>query len=224
MLRYDRPPKNYRGNRLVTAPAFEPVDLEDLKQHLRYTEDDQDAHLRSLIEESREQLEEYAGMAFINQTWRMTLDDWTNYYDTWWDGARVGATTELHSHGTRSIHLQKFPLVSVDTVTTYNEAGTANPITIADVFDIDLNSFPGRLSLKSGQTWPVASRPTNAVEIVYTAGYGTTASVVPSPIRQAIRNLAAYYFEHRGDECTPTDALLKSGSMEIMRKYTLARI
>jgi uncharacterized phiE125 gp8 family phage protein len=78
--------------------------------------------------------------------------------------------------------------------------------------------------LQRGATWPVALRANNAIEIVYTAGYGADASSVPAPLRRAVKQLAAYLYTHRGDMCDMGDAMHDSGAGSIMGQYKIKRV
>ena len=100
----------------------------------------------------------------------------------------------------------------------YDEASNETSVTVADTFDVDPYSIPGRMTLKAGQTWPVALRANNAIEIAFVAGY-TSAANVPATFKRAVKQLAAYNYSHRGDECDPADAYRASGAEAIMAQY-----
>jgi uncharacterized phiE125 gp8 family phage protein len=52
-----------------------------------------------------------------------------------------------------------------------------------------------------GGVWPTTIlRKTNGIEIKFKAGMATTPDQLPAGIKQAVLSLAAYYYEHRGDE------------------------
>ena len=80
------------------------------------------------------------------------------------------------------------------------------------------------MTLQQGATWPVALRSSAAIEIDYTAGYGVDATTVPAPIKRAIRQMAAYMYEHRGDGCEPKDALTASGAWAILNRYRVVEV
>ena len=50
---------------------------------------------------------------------------------------------------------------------------------------VDTASNPGRVALNQNSVWPTGLRSVNAVEIEFTAGYGT-ATDVPEAIKQGI--------------------------------------
>lgn len=218
--------QKHRGHRLETAPSslLGPVTLAELKRHLRITGSDEDEYLSDLLEETTKEVEDLTGLAFLTQSWKLTLDQWPSEAEDWWDGVREGPRSMLYGEASHDVlvELPRYPLSSVTSVTVYDTDGTSTAITVNDIFDVDIESFRGRLVLKYGQTWPVALRPTNAIEIVYAAGYGAAADV-PAPLKRAIKSMASYMYEHRGD-CSTEDAYSKSGAMSILRRYALVEI
>jgi hypothetical protein len=211
-----------RGDVLTSAPAVEPVTAAELRAHLVGVADS-DASLLVMITAAREDIESATGMALITQSWTITVDRWPSASEPWWDGVRQMSISAL-SGAPGWLRLSRWPLQSVESVTTYNEAGAATAVSVATVFDVDTAQTPGRLALKSGQTWPVALRPTNAIVVGYTSGYGDAGADVPGPIKRAIMQLAAYAYSHRGDDCDLGDAYFASGAAAIMARYKVARI
>jgi uncharacterized phiE125 gp8 family phage protein len=228
-LRPAVPLTQYRGHALVTAPVVDPVTAAELRTHLGFASDDTTGipttDAEAFITDARQIIEEYTGIAMINQSWRLVLDDWPYGREPWWDGVRQFSRTELYSQATmRSIFPPRYPLASITSCTVYDEASNSSAVTVADTFDIDTYSKPGRLTLKSGATWPVALRTSNAIEIVYVAGFGAAAVNVPGPLKRAVRQLAAYMYEHRGDACSAEDAMSKSGASLLINAYKVARL
>lgn len=209
----------HRGSVLVTAPASEPVTATELRSHLRADATElPDADANALITDARSEIEAITGLAFLTQTWRLALDRWPTGGEAWWDGVRDGAMSELYGNAVRAIAIPKWPLASITSCTVYDEAGTSSAVTVANVFDVDTYSIPGRMTLKSGAAWPVALRSSNAIEIVYVAGY-TSAANVPAPMKRAVKQLAAYLYAHRGDDCEPREAYVSSGAEAILGTY-----
>jgi len=56
-------------------------------------------------------------------------------------------------------------------------------------------------------------REINAIEIVYTAGFGDAATAVPPVVKRAVKQIAAYLYTHKGDDCGADDALAAAGSL-----------
>lgn len=217
----------HQGSVLVTGPAVEPVTAAELRAHLRAdTGILPDAEADALIEEARQEVEEQTGLALINQSWRLSLDQWPGARQGWWSGTMQASISEIY--GARGIvgtvDLPRYPVGSVTSVTVYDDASIATSVDVAAVFDVDTYQRPGRIRLKSGQAWPVALRPTNAIEVVYVAGYGAGADAVPSPLKRAIKLMASYMFQHRGDGCDATEAMGLSGAAAILSKYKVRRV
>src|ERR1043165_6670587 len=74
---------------LVTPPIREPLTLQQLKDHLRVTIDDDDAYITALIPVLRSRAERQTRRALITQTWDLFLDSWPT-----WDGYHGGRTFE----------------------------------------------------------------------------------------------------------------------------------
>ncbi len=58
-----------------------------------------------------------------------------------------------------------------------------------------------KIVLKNGSTWPsVVIRNVNGVQVKAALGYGSAASAVPSPIKEAIKIGVSRLYQHRGDD------------------------
>lgn len=220
-LRHTRTYYQDRGNRITSEPSIEPVTLAEMKVQLRIDGADDDDFLNDAITEARQEIEDLTNLALITQSWQLTIDRWPTGREQWWDGVRDGHINILAGPNA-SLDLPRFPLQSITTVTTYDEASNANAIVVADTFDVDTQQLPGRLTLKSGASWPTALRANNAIEIVYVAGYGDAATDVPAPLKRAIKNVVGYLYSHRGDDCDVSDAL--AGVMHTIDRYRVRKI
>lgn len=214
-----------RGSVLVTGPASEPITAVELRSHIRSDITElPDNEANEIIEEARQMIEDQTGLAFISQSWRISIDRWPGGQEAWWDGVRQMAISELYSAGQiTSLALPRWPLASITSVTVYDEDSNATAVTVADTFDIDIYQVPGRMTLKRGSTWPVALRANNAINIVYVAGYPNALSV-PATMKRAVKNLSAFLYTNRGDNCSPSEAMNKSGADQIIRIYKPQRI
>lgn len=157
---------------ITSGPSSEPVSLEELQTHLHFSTDD--SYLNSLIKAARIAAEHYTGRAFITRTVKAFADGW------------------------ESKLVLPFPKVTaITSVSYYNDDGVLTLLS-EDYYWKELNSEPTAVIRKYDVTYPELQdgRP-SAIEIVYTAGYGT-ASAVPDDIKHAIKLIATDYFEHRG--------------------------
>jgi uncharacterized phiE125 gp8 family phage protein len=213
-----------RGSVLVTSPESEPVSLLEMKRYLRIDDNSDDIVLSDQIMEARRFVEDQIGLAFISQSWRLAIDQWPAGGEAWWDGVREMSISELYRTSViQTLTLPKWPLVSVTSVTVYDEDSTATVINVANTFDVDVYQTPGRMTLKRGQTWPVALRANNAIEIVYVAGYANAAAV-PMTMKRAVRQLAAFMYNHRGDDCDASQAFADSGAASLVNQFKVMRV
>ena len=150
---------------LLSPPAAEPVTLQEMKDHFRVAENDEDGVIAGLLASAVRAVEARAGLALMTQNWRLTLD------------AAPAETLIL-------------PLAPVQTIDAVTVAGAA----------VDPSAYefapgaPGRL--RAAAPWPAPQEKIGDVEIDFTAGYGAAADV-PTPLRHAVKMLAAHFFENR---------------------------
>jgi uncharacterized phiE125 gp8 family phage protein len=160
---------------LLTGPSLEPVTLAEMKLWLKIDGSEDDTVINALIVSARLSVEAVTKRILITQSWRVVLDEW-----------RQGGL----------IRLPTGPLQSVTAARVYDAAGAATSVP-ASTFLVDNSSRSPRLIV----TGPVPSpgRVIAGIEIDCTLGYGATGSTVPEPLRLAIRLLATFWFENRGD-------------------------
>lgn len=183
------------GIRVTTAPSVEPIALADVKSYLRISGSAEDTLLNTMIETVRVFCEEFTGRALITQTITMTLDATNESHNMLWEGTRTGPYINFYKD---FISLAKAPLQSVTSVKTYDDADSATTINSSKYY-VDTSRDPGRVVLRTGETWPTALRVANAVEVVYVAGYGDAATDVPAPLKLGMMQHIAYLYDQRGD-------------------------
>jgi uncharacterized phiE125 gp8 family phage protein len=61
---------------LLTAPAVEPLSLDEARDYLRVETNDDDALIGALIAGARIHVEAQTRRALITQSWRLSLDAW----------------------------------------------------------------------------------------------------------------------------------------------------
>lgn len=157
---------------LVTPPALEPVSRDEAKAYLKVETDDDDALIDTMIAAARLHVEAATRRVLVSQAWRMVLDGWPPR---------------------RRIEIPLSPVISIDAVTVYDEAGDPAALPAADWL-ADVASVPARILVR--EAVPVGAA-FNGIEIDLTAGYGPAASDVPEPLRMAILQLVAQWHETR---------------------------
>jgi uncharacterized phiE125 gp8 family phage protein len=167
---------------LVTAPTVEPVSLVEAKAHLRVDIDDDDTLIAGLVTAAREYVERICRpqLALITQTWRLVLDDYPG----------------------NTIELRPYPLQSVTSIKTVDEAAAEATISSAD-YVVDTSSSPGRVRLKSSASWPSTDlQELNGFQVTFVAGFGDLGASVPQAIRQAMLLLLGHWYENREPQIT----------------------
>jgi len=169
----------------VTAPALEPLTLVDAKEHLRVTATSEDAYITTLITVARRSLEVMIQRALITRS----LKAYADYFPS----SRV---IELPFPPLVAVSALKY-IVSGSTTETYTTYAAAN-------YRVDVNSQPGRIILLDGYYWPDVWNNGDAVEISFTAGYGTGRTTIPKELIQALLLLISHWYVVRQPVITGT--------------------
>lgn len=157
----------------TVAPGIPAVGLEELKDHLRVTHDEEDSEIATYGLAAEEAVEAELSRALITQTWVLKLDR----FPCW------------------EIKMPRPPLQSVTSVQYLDSAGATQTLATS-VYTVDTTSTPGRIHLAYEQEWPTTQDVPNAVIVTYKAG-GTTAADVPHPTRQMVKLLVGEMYENR---------------------------
>lgn len=160
---------------LVTPATEEPVTREELKEHLKEDTADQDAHLSELIAAARGVAETYLRRALCAQQWRWTLDAFPC------------------TRTPRDVPMP--PLLSIDSVRYLDFAGAEQLLDPA-VYDVDVDSQPGRIARAYSQVWPSTYEALGAVRILFTAGWAD-AKDIPDPIKTGMKTLIGTWYLNR---------------------------
>ena len=176
----------------TTDASVEPVTLKEAKDHLRVDWATEDDAINRLIATARRQIEEWEWRAHITQTWTAEADDFDGITDT--DG---------------TIWLPRPNLISAASIKYWNTSNTQITLVENTDYEVDTSSRPGRIALVDGQSWPTVDERVNAVEIVYTAGYGSAASNVPEETKTAILLLVEHLHKRREGEVDGISTLLR---------------
>jgi uncharacterized phiE125 gp8 family phage protein len=175
---------------LVTAPTIEPIEINDLKLHLRIEldETDEDEYLEGLITAAREQVEDITHRAILTQTWKYYLESWPkeNFIKLPFGNLQSDPT------GT--------PVVAAPIIIWKDTAGTPTTLTLTTDYLVEKNGEGiGRIVLPYGEVWPSGTLyPSLPISIQYICGW-TTAALVPFQIKAAIKMICADLYEMRGE-------------------------
>ena len=154
----------------LTSPANLPVSLDEVKDHLRLSKNDDshDSHLQLLIEAATERLEDDIDRQIVEAQYVQS--------QLCWD-----VVDNLYG----SIKLYKRAITSIDSVKYYDADGVQQTLDPSKYY---YDSGRTRLWPAAGEQWPTATEEQhgNKIEITFTAGYGQSAVSVPRSMKAAI--------------------------------------
>ena len=169
---------------LVTAPATDAIDIEDVKGHLRIAHDTEDAQIALYLGTAIALLDGRDGWlssGMITQDWRVSVSKQDRF-------GRIFAPLK--------------PAQEVLSMGYYDRDDAAQALALDDYRTIVTDDY-AYVEPKTGNKWPsdISSRP-DAIFVTWRIGYGDDAASVPNPIKLAISLLVGHFFEHR--EATTT--------------------
>lgn len=163
----------------TAAPSIEPITNLEAKNFLRLDSDltQDDALIDTLIAAARLYAESYCNRSLISQSWQLLLDSFPSPQTF---GVPWGQPWSIPAN---AIQLERGPLISVQSVKYLDMGGTLQTMP-AGQYTVDASSPMPRIVPVFGAVWPVPLPQIGAVQVNYTAGYGTAAANVPAGIRQ----------------------------------------
>ena len=186
---------------LIVGPAAEPVSLADAKSWLKIDTSEDDDLIGALVTSARLIVESRTRRMLLTQTWRLVLDQWPR-----------GLVASLPFA----------PFQSVVAIRVY-DANALAQILPGELYTVD--AAPDRARLIFGAAPPAPGRPIAGIEIDLVVGYGDDPDAVPAPLRQAIRLLAARWFENRGDQLSdPAQERFPAQVAALLAPYSRARL
>lgn len=187
----------------VTAPTVEPVSLDDVKAHARIDISADDDYITDLITAVRQILvQDVWWRSLVTTTWRQRFEEFPN--------------------GDGAIDLPLPPLATIVHVKYYDQDGVQQTWASAN-YKVDTDSEPGRVQPVYGTVWPsTRPEPGGAVEIQFTAGYGSAASNVPMRYRLGLKIAVAELYSHR-EEATTENVRNVNAVQRVLRALALRR-
>ena len=152
----------------VITPAAPVVSLQEAKQHLRIDHDDEDAVIEMLVQSA------------------------TDWLDRAWLNRSVGAQTLELRQDSFYAEPQKMPFGPVRSIVSISYLDNIGAEQTLSPWYYELLSN-GSLSLSYGASWPSVRSFSDAVRIVYEAGYET----VPPVIKTGILLIVGYLYNNR---------------------------
>ncbi len=150
------------------------ITLDEAKNYLKVDSADDNALIGAIIETAEDLVEQLTRRTLITASFELIYDE-------------VG----------ESIEIVKSPLIEVTKIETIDDAGVKTEVADS-TYIVDITGQRGRVSLKSGCTWP-AHRGFASFIITVKAGYGEMAGAVPAALRQAVLAAIAVIYDGRGE-------------------------
>lgn len=159
----------------VSGPGVRPVEVQEMKQHLREDADHEDDLIGFYLDAAIDLLDAQGelGRAMIRQEWRLSVPFAPASTHPLWLG--LGDALELISvkyrDGTGSLQ-------AIDVTAFEIHCHTESPYVLSD-------------------NWPSLGRYPDALQVTFAAGYGETSDDVPAALRMAVKLLAAHLYHNR---------------------------
>jgi uncharacterized phiE125 gp8 family phage protein len=189
---------------VLNVPALvEPITLAEAKAHLRVDSPAEDVLIAALISTSRLQIEAALSLSLIDQSWSLFLDDWP-------------PPPQL-------IVLPVAPVRTLTALRTYAADDTPTAHAVSHL-QLDPDLHQPRVHRRQDTVATAPRRPMNGIEIAFLAGFGPTPADVPAPLRQALLQLTAHWFEHRGGVADAADARIPAGISTLLTPWRRSRL
>jgi uncharacterized phiE125 gp8 family phage protein len=186
--------------KVITPPTSEPITIEEAKDHMRVTLDDDDYLIAQYIAEAR--------------GWFERQYDYTIYETTY------EVAFQRFPTGSTPLELPRAtPLVSVTSVKYTDSDGTETTWS-SDEYVLDLYGYPGNLRPAYNESYPsFTAYPVNPILVRYTAG----STAIREDLKGIIRLLVAGKYENRESESvvpgTMTTLALRYGVDVMARQF-----
>ncbi|MDW9877330.1 hypothetical protein GOA90_08745 [Sinorhizobium meliloti] len=162
----------------ISPAAAKPVSLEEARAHLRVDVDDENTLITALIDAATSYLDGWSGVlgrCLINQVWMQSFSDWPDC---------------------RSVRLP-FPDVSAATVKFF-DADNVEQTVSASLFERFEDERGTIIRFRDEFTYPtVFDDRRDGVRVEFTAGYGASATDVPTAVRHAMLLMIGHWYENR---------------------------
>lgn len=177
----------------TALPQDEPVTLAEAKTHLRIDHNDEDAQIQQWIKAAREYAEAHCSRRFVTQTVTVKLDGWPNETN---DYGFLGGYGPILLSGFGPDELST---TGADTVITYYDANGVQQTLSSTLYQTDYSNNPPIIAPIPNGVWP-QTQIGKLKPISISVKAGTSQSLVPAVIKEAILLTLTYWDENRGGE------------------------
>ncbi|HEY9713245.1 MAG TPA: head-tail connector protein, partial [Chroococcales cyanobacterium] len=189
-----------QGYSLISPPVAEPLSLTEVKNHLRYVDDDQDELIDSLIVAARMRVETDTRRSLLTQTYQLSLSRFPVGRCAIALNPFLVEEQLLLQRGLsirNGIHLDHGPVQSISSFTYVDDNGNEQTLSESDYIFDNNRETEAVIVPAYGTTWPVCRIQPGAVLIRFVCGYGDTPDAIPEPLKVAMRLLIGTWFQNR---------------------------
>lgn len=198
-----RLPDDIRSPAFAEAWAAAVLSLAELKAALRISHDDHDTFLTLALAAAQTHLEGWDSVtkrALVNQSWRVAVPNAGKWGRLFAPLAPCSAATAIQYY-----------------------APDADTLSNATLSDFRLIKGPdwAYLEPKDGKSWPSLDDRPDALQAVFTCGYGAAGTDVPAPLRHALILLCGHLNENREETTALRLEKLPFGFESLVNPYRL---
>lgn len=174
---------DYIANR-TSDPATGSITLREAKSHLLQDSGDQDVYINNLIKAADDFIESELCKALITQTWTVSVP-----------GPAVNGWLVLPVN----------PVIALTTLKYYDSDDVLTTLPNGDFFLYKTEDL-AYLRPNTGVSWPNTYDRPDAIEVVFTAGFGDS-DAIPASIKHAVKLVIGDWFEHRASAIVGTPSV-----------------
>lgn len=178
---------------IITAPAYQPLTVDEAKEHLRITSTDEDSYISSLVIMATEFIQNMTARQLITATYEMTLQ-----------------TVPI----TNMVKLPKGKLQSVTSIKYLDKDSVEQTFTDFYV----LGNDPGTVYFNS--TMSVEPLTADVIKIRFVCGYGSGEDV-PEIIKVAMKLLIGQFYKNREATVSGSVINLPTGLDRLIEQYRM---
>jgi hypothetical protein len=152
----------------ITPPTAEPIDLVEVKLHLRVDIPDDDTLIVPLMGAARDYAENLTKKQFVAARWKQVMDGFPSNATE----SSGGLYGKAYARPGNAIYLERSPVAQIVSVQYLDLQGVIQTMPAAN-YVADLSSDPVRITPVFGQIWPIPMPQIGSVWVIYDAGYAT---------------------------------------------------
>ena len=191
---------------VITEPVFLPIELDETKEYLEVSNEDDNNLISSLMEAAVVIAEDHCQRVWVDRTFRQTFDrpGILGAYEDYVQGFRAYDSYSRHGGFTPQVenHLKLFkkPVKSITSIEyfTKEQPDTAQ-VWDPSKYNLDNRGTIARVYPNADEYFPLNLRDSDSIVVTYVAGSALVKNDVPESVRLAMKAIVANLYENRGD-------------------------